>query len=78
MPSHWVSSLIVFPVSEPFFPGTDWTGLDWLQDPAWQNSAVGGSSAPNVAKQEDDVSIQVEEIDNRRWSVDVYLRESNR
>ena len=76
MPSHCAKSLIVFPVSEPFFPGTDWTGLDWLQNPAWQNSA--GSSAPNVVKLEDDVSIQVEEVENRRWSVDVYLRESTR
>ena len=52
--------------------------MDWLQDPAWQNSAVDGSSAPNVARQEDDLSVQVEELDNRRWTVDVYLRESIR
>ena len=78
MPSHWVSSLIVFPVAEPFFPGTDWTGLDWLQDPAWQTSAVGGSSAPNVAKEEDEVAIQMDEMDDRRWSVDVYFQESTR
>ena len=52
--------------------------MDWLQDPAWQNNAVGGFSVPNVVKKEEDVSINVEEIEDRRWSVDVYLRGSNR
>ena len=78
MPSHWIKSLIVFPVPEPFFPGTDWTGMDWLQDPAWQTNTGGGSSAPNVVKEEDEVAIQMDELDDRRWSVDVYFQESTR
>ena len=52
--------------------------MDWLQDPVWQTSTVGGSSAPNVAKEEDEVAIQMDEMDDRRWSVDVYFQESTR
>ena len=52
--------------------------MDWLDDPAWQNSVADGSSAPMVAGIPDDLSVQVEEVDNRRWTVDVYLCESNR
>ena len=69
----WQVHLLSFPVSEPFFPGTDWSGLDWLED-----SVADGSSAPTVAGAPDDLAVQVEEADNRRWTVDVYLRESNR
>ena len=52
--------------------------MDWLEDPAWLDSVTEGSSAPTVARIPDDVSVQVEEMDNRRWTVDVYLADSNR
>ena len=52
--------------------------MDWLEDPAWQDSAADGSSAPTVARSQDDLSVQVEELDNRRWTVDVHLCEPDR
>ena len=52
--------------------------MSWLEDPARPDNTAGGSSAPAVSRSLEEISVQVEEQDSGRWTVDVLLCEPDR
>ena len=72
------SNQLFFLLSGPHFSGTDWSGMRWLEDPAWLGNTAAGSSVPAITRSLEDLSVRVEEQDNRRWTVDGHLCEPDR
>ena len=69
------SDLIVFVYSGPQFSGVDWQGMTWLEDPAWLDGSAAGTSTSPFSRSLEDLPGRVEELDRRRWTVDVHLCE---